>query len=61
MVDILNSAPMTAWEGVAAYFTYADQPLMIQFWFWLAVILCVLPILSSIGHEIRVERRHRRR
>jgi len=32
---------------------------MIQFWFWLMVVLCIIPILSAIKHENKVERDYR--
>lgn len=55
----MNSAGFTSWEGVEAYFTFAQSPGMIQFWFWLMVVLCIIPILSAIKHENKVEREYR--
>lgn len=58
---MFESAPMTVWEETTAYFTFASQPEMVQFWFWLCVALCVIPIVAAIAHESKAERRHARR
>jgi hypothetical protein len=45
------SSPVTNWEGVGAYFTFADKPLILGVLFALAVGLTVFAIWSTVRHE----------
>lgn len=47
----MNSSPITSWEGAAAYFTFADSPMMLGLIFTLAAIVTVGVIGAMIKHE----------
>ncbi|MGV6818206.1 MAG: hypothetical protein ACWA44_13160 [Thiotrichales bacterium] len=47
----MNSSPVTNWEGVEAYFTFADNPFAVGLIFTLALIVTVGVIGSTIIHE----------
>ena len=54
---MFNSSPIDAWEGAAAFFNYAGGagPVL---WFWVSVILCIIPILVSLKAENAAEKEH---
>lgn len=54
---MLNSSPITSWEGAAAFFTWAGSGGAV-FWFWVMVILCIIPILTSLKSENAAEQEH---
>lgn len=54
---MFNSSPVTSWEGAAAFFTWAGSGGAVL-WFWVMVILCILPILTSLKAESVAEREH---
>lgn len=47
----MNSAPITTWEGAAAYFTFADRPGLLMAIAFVAVAACVVSIGLMIRHE----------
>jgi len=47
----MNSSPITAWEGAAAYFTFADKPAMLAVFLLGALAVCVYAIVSMVKHE----------
>lgn len=47
----MNSSPITSWEGAAAYFTFADSPMVIAFLFILAVVVAFGTIGIMMQHE----------
>lgn len=47
----MNSAPITSWEGAAAYFTFADNPAMIAVFCGLAVAGFIGFMAAIIKHE----------
>lgn len=47
----MNSAPLTSWEGVEAYFTFADKPGILVFLFCLALAATIVAIFLTIRHE----------
>lgn len=44
-------SPITTWEGAAAYFTFADKPVVLYVILALAVILCFGTIVKAGIHE----------
>ena len=54
---MLNSSPITSWEGAVAFFTWAGSGGAV-FWFWVMVILCIIPILTSLKSENAAEQEH---
>ena len=47
----MDTSPITAWEGAAAYFTFADKPAVIYLILAVAVILCFATIIKANIHE----------
>ncbi|GLK78739.1 hypothetical protein [Methylopila turkensis] len=47
----MNSAPITAWEGAKAYFTFADRPGVLMFFCAVAIVACAASIASMMRHE----------
>lgn len=51
---MFNSSPIEAWEGAAAFFSFAGTGGVV-FWFWIACILCIYPLYVSLKAENAVE------
>lgn len=47
----MNSAPITSWEGVEAYFTFADKPAVLMLIAALGVLAGAYTLVSMIRHE----------
>lgn len=47
----MNSAPLTSWEGVEAYFTFADKPGVLVLLFCLALAATIVGIFLTVRHE----------
>lgn len=47
----MNGSPLNSWEGVEAYFTFADKPAVIAFSLILAVLVTVAVIVKTFSHE----------
>ncbi len=47
----MSGSPITSWEGVEAYYTYADSPLMIAIFLALSCAVVVGVIINSAKHE----------
>lgn len=54
---MFNSSPIDTWEGAAAIFTWAGSGGAVL-WFWVMVILCLIPIYTSLRAENAAERSH---
>lgn len=54
---MFNSSPIDAWEGAAAIFTWAGSGGAVL-WFWVMVVLCLIPIVTSLRTENAAEREH---
>ena len=57
---MFDSSPITSWEGAGAFFNYAGSGGAV-FWFWVAVILCIIPLWISLGDENEAEKQHAER
>jgi hypothetical protein len=44
-------SPITSWEGAEAYFTFADQPLMMYIFLVAAILATAACILKGGMHE----------
>ncbi len=55
---MFNSSPIQAWDGAAAFFSYAGSggPVL---WFWVSVILCIIPVLVSLKAEKAAEDKYK--
>lgn len=49
----MNGSPITAWEQVEAYYTFADRPALIIIALALTAIITVGAIIHSARHETR--------
>ena len=47
----MNSSPIESWEGAGAYFTFADQPLVLILIFCLTLAATVLAVVLAARHE----------
>lgn len=47
----MHSSPISTWEGAAAYFTFADNPMVIGLIFVLSVIATFAVVGVMIAHE----------
>jgi hypothetical protein len=47
----MNASPITSWEGVEAYFTFANNPTAIAIILTLSVVVTVGAIVASAVHE----------
>ncbi len=47
----MNSSPVTSWEDVGAYFTFADMPGVLYLILALAVLVCAGTIALAAKHE----------
>ncbi len=53
---MINSSPIDTWEGAAAFFTFAGSGAVL--WFWIMVILCLVPLWVSLKAENAAEDEH---
>ena len=54
---MIDSSPITSWEGAGAFFTFAAGGA--GFWFWVAVVLCIVPLIVSLKAENAAEEEHK--
>ena len=60
---MINSSPILEWgavnagEGAAAFFNWAGSGGTVG-WFWVMVILCLLPVVTSLMAESTAEKEH---
>jgi hypothetical protein len=47
----MNGSPLTAWEGVEAYYTFADRPFLIALGLAAMAIVTLGVIIHSAKHE----------
>ena len=50
---MFNASPIETWEGAGAIFTYAAGGA--GFWFWMAVLCCLIPIWVMLRAEKAAE------
>ena len=46
----MNSSPIETWEGASAIFSFANS-LGSDIFFWLSVLLCILPLVFTMKTE----------
>lgn len=54
---MFNSSPIASWEGAGAFFTWAGSGGSVL-WFWVMVVLCIIPVLISLKAENAAEKEH---
>ncbi len=55
---MFDSSPITSWEGAGAFFNYAGSGGAV-FWFWVAVIVSIIPIWIVLGDEKSAEKEYK--
>ena len=55
---LLASSPITSWEGAGVFYTYGANTGMTMFWFWFAVVLCIVPLFVAWKAESKAEKEH---
>ena len=53
----MNGSPVTAWEGVEAYYTFADRPFLIGLVLVLMAVVTLGVIIHSAKHETKAFKR----
>jgi hypothetical protein len=56
---MFDSSPIEVWEGASAVFSFGAGSGMTIFLFWLAVVLCVVPLYFTLKTENRHEDNHK--
>lgn len=54
---MINSSPIDSWEGAAAFFNWAGTS-GAMLWFVVMVVLCILPVLTSLYAENAAEKQY---
>ena len=55
---MFNSSPIESWDGASAFFSFAGGG-MTSLWFWVAVLLCVFPLIITMKTENHHENQHK--
>jgi len=55
---MINSSPITSWEGAEAIFTFADSPMGMAVCFWVMTAMLIVPLVVSYNAEERAEVEH---
>ena len=50
---MINSSPITTWEGAGAIFTFAGGGAV--FWFWVMAVLLIVPLVVALRAEKKAE------
>ena len=53
---MINSSPITTWEGAGVFYSFADGGVL--FWFWAAVVCCIIPAFVMLRAESAAEKEH---
>ena len=53
---MIESSPITAWEGAGAIFTFAGGGAVM--WFWVMVVCCIVPLIVSLRAESAADKEH---
>ncbi len=55
---MINSSPIETWEGAEVMFSFAGGA-GTDLFFWLAVVLCVVPLYYTLKNENKHEDKHK--
>jgi len=53
---MINSSPITTWEGAAAIFTFAGSGAV--FWFWVMTACLIVPLIVALKAENKADKEH---
>ena len=54
---MFDSSPIETWDGAGAFYSFAGSG-MTDFWFWIAVLLCIIPLIVTMKTENHHENMH---
>ncbi|MDH3630322.1 MAG: hypothetical protein OER98_04305 [Gammaproteobacteria bacterium] len=55
---MFNSSPIDSWEGAGVIYSFAGSGIT-DFWFWIAVICCIVPLYFALRTENHHENQHK--
>ena len=55
---MFDSSPIETWDGAGAFYSFAGSGLT-DFWFWIAVLLCIIPLVVTMKTENHHENMHK--
>ena len=55
---MFNSSPIESWDGAGVFYSFAQSG-MTDFWFWIAVLLCIFPLFITLKTENHHENQHK--
>ena len=55
---MFNSSPIESWDGAGVFYSFAGSG-MTDFWFWIAVLCCIIPLFVTLKTENDHETRHK--
>ena len=53
---MFSSSPIETWEGAGVFYSFAGSA---GIWFWIAVILCIIPLIITLKTENHHEKQHK--
>ena len=54
---MFDSSPIDSWDGAGVIYSFAGSG-MTDFWFWIAVICCIVPLYFALQTENHHEKQH---
>ncbi len=54
---MFDSSPIETWDGAGVFYSFAGSG-MTDFWFWVAVLLCIIPLYFTLKTENHHEKQH---
>ena len=54
---MIDSSPIDTWEGAGVFYSFAGSG-MTDFWFWITVLLCIIPLIVTLKTENHHEKQH---
>jgi hypothetical protein len=55
---MFSSSPITSWDGAGVFYTFAGGSGTLL-WFWVSVILCIVPLFVCWKAEKKAEQDHK--
>ena len=55
---MFDTSPIEACEGAAAFFNFGPDTFGAKLWFWISVVLCIVPLWVSLKAENAAEDEH---
>ena len=55
---MIDSSPIEVWEGAGVFMSFGGSTGALLFWFWVAVICCIIPLWVTLKTENFHEHKH---